>query len=152
LSRENRIRAEGVEVTEPEVDQGLEILSLAECERLLTAGGVGILALGGGGAPVLRPVNFAVHGRSVWLRTGEGRILAAAKARRPVSFVVSSIDRLEHVGHSVVVIGRLAERTKEDDVPELRLRPWVHSDKHHLVALSIDEVSGRRIARRTGEA
>lgn len=139
-------------MAKPEVDQGMEILSLAECERLLTAGGVGILALGGGEAPVLRPVNFAVHERSVWLRTGEGRILAAARARRPASFVVSSIDRLEHVGHSVVVIGKLAERTKEDDVPELRLRPWVRSDKHHLVTLSIDEVSGRRIARPSGEA
>ena len=139
-------------MAETEVDQGMEILSLAECERLLTAGGIGILAVGGGAAPVLRPVNFAVHERSVWLRTGEGQILAAARAHHPASFVVSSIDRLEHVGHSVVVIGRLAERTKEDDVPELRLHPWVRSDKHHLVALSIDAVSGRRIARRSAEA
>jgi nitroimidazol reductase NimA-like FMN-containing flavoprotein (pyridoxamine 5'-phosphate oxidase superfamily) len=137
-------------MTEPEVDQGMEILSLAECERLLIAGGVGILALGGGEAPVLRPVNFAVHELSVWLRTGEGQILAAARARRPASFVVSSIDRLEHLGHSVVVTGKLAEH-KDDDEPELRLRPWVRSDKHHLVALSIDEMSGRRIARPSGD-
>jgi 1-acyl-sn-glycerol-3-phosphate acyltransferase len=60
----------------------MEILSLAECERLLTAGGVGILAVGRGEAPVLRPVNFAVHERSVWLRTGEGRIRGREAAVR----------------------------------------------------------------------
>jgi hypothetical protein len=30
-------------------------------------------------------------------------------------------SRARAAGHSVVVIGKLAERTKQDDVPELRL-------------------------------
>jgi len=43
-----------------EVEHGMEKLPISDCERLLGAGGVGILALPGVDAPILRPVNFAL--------------------------------------------------------------------------------------------
>ena len=133
-----------------EVEDGMEVLSMAECEQLLAAGGVGILALCGVAAPVLRPINFSRHGDWVLLRTGHGQILEAALASEPASFVISEIDRLEHTGWSVVVTGKLAERSSVGAVTDVPLRPWARADKHHFVGLSIDQISGRRIAEGPG--
>jgi nitroimidazol reductase NimA-like FMN-containing flavoprotein (pyridoxamine 5'-phosphate oxidase superfamily) len=132
------------------VEDGLEALSIAECERRLRTGGVGILALCGVEAPVLRPVNFAVHENWVLIRTGEGQILEAAQGAEPASFVISETDRLEHAGWSVVVTGKLAERASLGEIGKIPLRPWARTEKHHFVGLSIEEVSGRRLAARSG--
>lgn len=131
---------------DPLAHDGLAALSSAECARRLHAGGVGILALCGVPAPVLRPVNFAVHESWLLMRTGEGRILEAASRGEAASFVVSDVDRFEHSGWSVVVSGKLAARETSEALRRLALRPWARSDKHHYVALSMDEVSGRRLA------
>lgn len=125
---------------------GLEPLSSAECARRLSAGGVGILAMGGTPAPVLRPVNFALHEGWLLMRTGEGRILEAAARGEAASFVVSDVDRLEHTGWSVVVSGKLATREANDALRRVALRPWARAEKPNFVALSLDEVSGRRLA------
>jgi len=131
---------------EIKIDEGLETIGIEECERLLDSGGVGVLALAGAPAPILRPINFtALEGRIV-MRTGEGQILAAAKRREPASFVLSSTDRFEHAGWSVVVGGKLTEEPGLGDVTNLPLRPWVRSGKDRFVALSITTLSGRRIA------
>ena len=125
---------------------GLEPISQAECESRLRAGGVGILAMVGAPAPLLRPVNFMLHEHWLLMRTGEGRILEAASRAEPASFVVSDVDRLEHTGFSVVVSGKLAALDAKPELAAVPLRPWARADKHHYVALSIDEVSGRRLA------
>ena len=133
-----------------EVENGMVALSVPECEQLLRPGGVGILALCGVDAPVLRPVNFARHEDWVLIRTGTGRILEAAQEAERASFVISEVDRLEHTGWSVVVTGTLAERSSIGPAASLPLRPWARAEKHHFVGLSIDELSGRRIAEGPG--
>jgi nitroimidazol reductase NimA-like FMN-containing flavoprotein (pyridoxamine 5'-phosphate oxidase superfamily) len=125
---------------------GMQTLSKGECQKLLDGGGIGILALCGVGAPVLRPVNFASHHGSIVMRTGEGQILEAAQGGEPASFVLSNMDRFEHTGWSVVVTGRLAEASSLGSISDLPLRPWVRAEKHRFVALSIDELTGRRIS------
>lgn len=130
---------------EDDVEDGTRILSREECLQLLDRSGVGVLALCGIEAPILRPVNFARDGDHVVVRTGAGQILAAAQGHEPASFVLSSIDGFEHTGRSVVVTGRLSEQLPGDPVESLPLRPWVRSPKHHFVALTMDEVSGREI-------
>jgi len=134
------------------VEDGMELLAIPECEHLLGAGGVGILALSGVAAPVLRPVNFALHEGWVLIQTGEGQILEAAQSTEPASFVISEVDRLEHTGWSVVVTGALVERSSIDEVGDVPLRPWARAEKHHFVGLSIDQISGRRIAAGPGSA
>jgi len=128
------------------LEDGMEALSIPECERRLRAGGVGVLALCGVEAPVLRPVNFAVHESWVLIRTGEGRILEAAQGGEPASFVISETDRLEHAGWSVIVTGKLAERSSLGEIEQVPLRPWARAEKHHFVGLSIEKLSGRRLA------
>ena len=130
---------------EDDAGDGTRILTAEECLKLLDRPGVGILALRGVEAPILRPVNFARDGDHVVVRTGEGQILAAAEAHEPASFVLSAVDGFEHTGRSIVVTGRLSERHPEDGADALPLRPWVRSPKHHFVALTMDEVSGREI-------
>lgn len=125
---------------------GMQTLSYDECQQLLEGGGIGILALCGVGAPVLRPVNFASHQGRVVIRTGEGQILEAAQGGEPASFVLSNADRFEHTGWSVVVTGELIEQSSLGPISDLPLRPWARAEKHHFVALSIDELSGRRIS------
>lgn len=127
---------------------GTETLSRGECEHRLAGGGVGLLALPGDGAPILRPVNFLVHEGRIVLRTGEGRILEAARRALPASFAISEVDRFEHSGWSVVVTGKLAEQPALGASSAPAIRPWARAEKAHLVALSIDELSGRRIAER----
>lgn len=127
-------------------DQGLEPLSQMECEQRLRSGGVGILAMVGEPAPVLRPVNYVVHEAWLLMRTGEGSILDAAARGEPASFVISEVDRFEHTGWSVVVTGKLAVREANEGLAGAALRPWARADKHHFVALSLEEISGRRLA------
>lgn len=127
-------------------EQGLEPLSRVECEQRLRAGGVGILAMVGEPAPVLRPVNYVVHDAWLLMRTGEGSILEAAARGEPASFVISEVDRFEHTGWSVVVTGKLAVREPNEGLVGAALRPWARADKHHFVALSLEEISGRRLA------
>ncbi len=131
---------------EIEIDEGMETITVEECEQFLKSGGVGVLALAGTPAPILRPVNFAVFEGQVVIRTGEGQILSAAKGSEPASFVLSALDRFEHTGWSVVVTGKLAERPGLGDLADLPLRPWVRNGKNRFVALSITTLSGRRIA------
>jgi nitroimidazol reductase NimA-like FMN-containing flavoprotein (pyridoxamine 5'-phosphate oxidase superfamily) len=138
--------------SEFEWENGLEVLSISECQERLGAGGVGILALCGVAAPILRPVNFALHEGWVLIRTGEGQILEAAVGSEPASFTISEIDRFEHTGWSIVVSGKLAERSSLSEVADAPLRPWARAEKNHFVGLSIDEISGRRIAQGPGPA
>jgi nitroimidazol reductase NimA-like FMN-containing flavoprotein (pyridoxamine 5'-phosphate oxidase superfamily) len=136
-----------------DVEQGMEALSLGECERLLSAGGVGILALAGVAEPVLRPVNFAFdQGQVLIRRTGEGQILEAAHSSEPASFVIMDVDRLEHTGWSVVVTGALMELANTTAIADVPLRPWARAEKHHFVGLAIGQISGRRIAEGFGGA
>jgi nitroimidazol reductase NimA-like FMN-containing flavoprotein (pyridoxamine 5'-phosphate oxidase superfamily) len=125
---------------------GMQTLSNSECQKRVDVGGIGILALCGVSAPVLRPVNFVSYQGQVVIRTGEGQILQAAQGGEPASFVVSNVDRFEHTGWSVVVTGKLVEQSSLGSISDLPLRPWARAEKHRFVALSIDELSGRRIS------
>lgn len=138
-------------------DDGLQVLSMTECESRLRAGGVGILALAGEPAPVLRPVNFlwqqaVSQPGALILRTSAGRIAAAAEQGLPASFVISEIDRFEHEGWSVVVTGRLATGTDlggsdgSGGLAKLPLRPWARGARDCFVVLQAEQISGRRIA------
>ena len=121
------------------------ILDRTECLQRLRRGGLGRIALPAAGAPILRPVNFALHGDRVLIRTGEGTILAAAERGDPTSFEIDDIDPLEHTGWSVVVVGKLRayDAAREGAAPPVRA--WAIGIKDSLVVVEIDELSGLRI-------
>lgn len=132
-----------------ESGEGTEALPIEDCWVRLGRSGIGILAMAGVAAPVLRPVNYVVHEGSIVIRTGPGQIAAAARSVEPASFVVSAVDRFEHTGWSVVVEGKLVARSGVGDIEDLPLRPWARAEKNEFVSLSVERISGRRLAEET---
>jgi len=125
----------------------LEVLSSGECLDLLCTQAVGRVGLSVGALPVVLPVNFVVDGEHIILRTGFGTKLSAALRNAVVCFEVDDIDQRDQTGWSVLVTGTAHELVGTDaaHAATLPLRPWPGSTADHLVAISIDLVSGRRI-------
>ncbi len=124
---------------------GIETFEREQCLELLHQGGVGRLALRGVEAPELRPVNFVLRDEQLIIRTGDGSILEAARAREAAGFEIDDIDRLEHTGWSVVATGKLSELEPNSENLALPLRPWASGDRDFFVAVSLNRVTGLRI-------
>ena len=124
---------------------GLEVLSFDECMELLGSQPVGRLAFVEAGAPVILPVNHAVHGLDIVFRTAVGSKLDAALRGSTVAFEVDGWDDLYRSGWSVLVRGRL-EEVDADEVAGVLLRPYANQvDRDRYVRILADEITGRRI-------
>jgi len=129
----------------------LEVLDPNECLRLLRSAHVGRLAIVRNGRPLIFPVNFALDGNRVVMRTAEGTKHSAADGG-PAAFEVDQISIGSRVGWSVVLEGHLHLVTQDHGptftrVDHLPLAPWAGHDAPHLLRLVPDKISGRRIAR-----
>ncbi|HVM08662.1 MAG TPA: pyridoxamine 5'-phosphate oxidase family protein [Acidimicrobiales bacterium] len=131
------------------VDQnGLEVLTRAECLDLLASSTFGRIALTSQALPLVLPVNYRYDGRSVVIRTNPGTKLDAATRHAVVAFEVDSIDPIYHCGWSVVVQGIARAVDDQDEIARLRQLPlstWMPAAPDSYVAISLDIVSGRRI-------
>lgn len=128
---------------------GIEWLDRDECLRLLAEDEVGRLAVVEGRMPVIFPVNYALDGDAVVIRTDPGTKLGAA-GRAPACFEVDRIDRRHRTGWSVLVTGRLEEVTPWDTdafrrVTTLPVEPWADGEKAHWLRLVPGRITGRRI-------
>lgn len=124
---------------------GLEILEADECRRLLEVGGVGRVALPGE-PPIVRPVNFAFDDGKVVIRTGIGSLWRAATASCLATFEIDGVRNVDHRGWSVLASGPLAPLEPDDRVLALPLRAWAPMGRDRLVAITVTELSGRRLA------
>jgi CBS domain-containing protein len=127
---------------------GLESLSEQECRWLLGQARVGRVALSVGALPAIFPVNYAVAGDEILFFTGEGTKLRAATANTSVAFEVDHLDPFAEAGWSVLVVGPARERTEPAVIVGAKrsgLHPWARGDRFHLIAVTIDFISGRRI-------
>lgn len=100
------------------------------------------------GVPVVWPVNFRLADDHVVCRTGDGQLLAAVRAGRPVAFEADHLDPAWQDGWSVLVQGTATEVTDPDELDRLHrlpLHPWAPGDKPHWLRLATDHVTGRRI-------
>lgn len=99
--------------------------------------------------PAIRPVNHAVLGGHLVIRTHEGAALARAVGPdgAVVAYEADSIDPATHQGWSVVVTG--VARLVTDPVRARRyerlVAPWLTSPMKYAVLLSLDEVDGFRM-------
>lgn len=124
---------------------GLEVLDRDECLRLLRDGRVGRIGLSSAALPVVLPVNYALSGDRIVLRTAQGSRLAAATANAVVAFEVDDLDRAGD-GWSVLVTGVAEEVTDPEERARCRalpLGPW-GPGAERFVRISTDIVSGRR--------
>jgi uncharacterized protein len=127
---------------------GFEQLSERQCRLLLGRERVGRVAVSDEGQVAVFPVNYSVVSDEIVFFTGEGTKLRAATANSRVTFEVDHFDLFAETGWSVVVVGVTREITEPVVVAGARaagLRPWAHGDRGHLVALTTDVVSGRRV-------
>jgi nitroimidazol reductase NimA-like FMN-containing flavoprotein (pyridoxamine 5'-phosphate oxidase superfamily) len=139
------------ERTAPDRDRnGLEILHRDECVSLLSSSSFGRLAVTVGALPAIFPVNYLVDGQRILVRTGEGTKLDAAMRDAIVAFEVDHADGLVHGGWSVCVTGRSSEIRDEAELGRIAQMPlphWAPNRNSHVMAVSLDLVSGRRIPR-----
>jgi uncharacterized protein len=131
-------------------DPTMRVLPAAECYRLLGTHEIGRVGLNAERCPLVFPVNYALDGTTVVIRTHAGTILRAAEHAN-VTFEVDDIDRRTRSGWSVLVHGQ-AEEVGEGHRAELvaatqatGVEPWAPGDKGHWLRIIPHEISGRRI-------
>ena len=126
---------------------GLETLDPDECLRLVRGCALGRLAVVVDGVPLVFPVNFALDGTAVVLRTDEGTKLFGAR-HGLVAFECDEIEGMSHTGWSVIITGRAEQIREAADVARLArlpLGPWCPGPKPVWLRLRPQTISGRRI-------
>jgi nitroimidazol reductase NimA-like FMN-containing flavoprotein (pyridoxamine 5'-phosphate oxidase superfamily) len=127
---------------------GLEVLDRHECIALLARNSLGRLAVvDDGGRPLVFPVNFALDGDAIVLRTDPGTKLFRAR-KGWVAFECDGIDSVYHTGWSVVASGIAEEVCNAAEVAELARLPlalWAPGPKSTWVRIRPRNLSGRRI-------
>lgn len=129
-----------------------EVLPERVCWELLDAARFGRLVLSVADSTDVWPVDFAVVGRTLVIRTAEGtKLLEAVIARRGV---LEADHRDETTGRawSVVVKGDVdvvADEAGHEAAEALHIRSWAGGWRHRYLRLSVREISGRRLQRAT---
>ncbi|QFG69880.1 pyridoxamine 5'-phosphate oxidase family protein [Ornithinimicrobium pratense] len=93
----------------------------------------------------IAPVNYAVREGSIFFRTAEGSKLLGVVMNEDVAFEIDHIVDDEEVAWSVVARGkaRILEGDAARQADHLRLRPWVDNHRYNVVAIAVDEITGR---------
>ena len=129
-------------------DDGLELLSEEECRQLLSQGNLGRVAVAVGAIALVFPVNYLMSGDDILFWTAEGTKLRAAVDNRVVTFEVDHVDAVTETGWSVLAVGPARERTEPAVLAGAMaagLRSWAPGDRSHLVAITAETLTGRRI-------
>jgi nitroimidazol reductase NimA-like FMN-containing flavoprotein (pyridoxamine 5'-phosphate oxidase superfamily) len=131
-------------------DASLTVLPADECYRLLGSHEVGRIGVNAEHYPLIFPVNYALDGTTLVIRTAPGTKLSAA-SHANVTFEVDEIDRRSRAGWSVLVRG-LAEEVGAEHRPELVARtratgvtPWAPGEHGNWLRIIPQHISGRRI-------
>jgi nitroimidazol reductase NimA-like FMN-containing flavoprotein (pyridoxamine 5'-phosphate oxidase superfamily) len=127
---------------------GLEVLDRDACIRLLEQRAVGRVGVSSGALPTILPVNYWCDGSNIYIRTSPGTKLDAATRNAVIAFEVDQFDAIGHAGWSVVVTGLAREVTARGELEQLASAPlarWAPSDDGHIIAISLELVSGRRL-------
>ena len=127
---------------------GLEVLSRAECLRLLATSRVGRVVVTDRALPAAFPVNFALLDEDVVFLTTAGSKLEAAEGEEVMAFEADEIDAVRHGGWSVLVQGLASVISVPDELAQaqaLGLEPWAPGGQFQFVRIRAELVSGRRL-------
>jgi hypothetical protein len=109
------------------------------CLQLLASQEVGRLVLGEA-EPNVRPVNFVLLGRRIFIRTDTPLVRNVA-----VAFEADQIDSVSRVGWSVIARGHalpIDVQLVPTSVVE-RLSPWAPASKPAWTAIMVETITGR---------
>jgi len=124
----------------------LEALTKEQCETHLAFGGVGRVVFVSPRGPVALPVNFEFTEGHVVFSTDESK--AATIEMQLVGFEVDRVDESMSEGWSVIATGRAHRITDAEErqrLESLDLEAWANGDRHALVGIEPDELTGRVI-------
>jgi transcriptional regulator with XRE-family HTH domain len=124
----------------------LEALTEEQCETHLTVGGVGRVVFLSARGPVALPVNFEFTEGQVIFATDEFK--AATIETAFVGFEVDRVDEAMSEGWSVIATGRARRIEDPEEIQRLGsldLEPWAGGDRHSLIGIKPDELTGRVI-------
>lgn len=127
---------------------GIEVIERDECLELLRSDDTGRIAVVDGGHPVIFPVNYAMDGELIVLRTAEGTKLDSTLKGGPVSFEIDDTDRHSRTGWSVIVTGWARVVTtpaRATELEQLDLQSWSSHQKDNWIEVHPERISGRRI-------
>lgn len=136
-------------------ERGSEVLDPAECRRLLAIGAKehrhGHVAVNGGAAPVVLPVDYSIHDSDVILRVGQG--LFSGLVDRLVTFQVDGtvasrgLQGIEDLCEWSVMAQGLATEVDRGTVGGHIPRPRVADPGNRWIRIRTDVLSGRRLTR-----
>ncbi|MDN5789973.1 MAG: pyridoxamine 5'-phosphate oxidase family protein [Micrococcales bacterium] len=91
----------------------------------------------------IAPVNYAVDHNRLLFMTAEGSKLLGVTMNPDVAFEVDEV--VDERATSVIVRGRARqlEGSEKNVVEQLPLRPWVATPKYGVVAITVEEITGR---------
>ncbi|MDQ6837719.1 MAG: pyridoxamine 5'-phosphate oxidase family protein [Actinomycetota bacterium] len=126
-----------------------ENLSRSDCLALLAAQPMGRVAISLHALPAILPVSYCLLEEDVVFAAGSGASSRTIMHKKVIAFEADSIDPVSRSGWSVLVVGmarQLHERDQDWQVAhDLALLPWAEGHAVHLIRLSTDQISGRRL-------
>jgi Pyridoxamine 5'-phosphate oxidase len=129
----------------------LEALTREESLRLLGSTSLGRVVFTHFALPAIRPVNHLVEGDKIIIRTHLGTVIASAVdgTGTVVAYEADMISPDDHLGWSVIVVGRANRLTDPGEIARYRnaLRPWVSGDMDEVIVITADMVDGFRLTR-----
>ena len=125
---------------------GIEVINSDECRRLLAEDVIGRVAVVIGATPMILPVNYALDGEDIIMRTMPGSRLDIGQGH--AAFEVDNFDRATQSGWTVLVTGQLEEVTSYNakDMERLQalpVQPWAPGDRNLWLRLRPGFVTGR---------
>lgn len=123
-------------------------LSPQECLALLRTASIGRIVFTDRALPAIQPVNFALDGEDIIIRTRPGTKLAAATRRAVVAFEADDLDPETGAGWTVTLVGQ-AEAVRDPGqvvrLLRLPLYPWSPEPLHHFIRIRTHRITGRRV-------
>ncbi len=119
-------------------------LSTAECWAFLEQHEFGRLAYVLDGGADIVPINYCVDDGQLLFRTAQGSKFVGVMSDATAAFEVDAFEAETAI--SVVVRGLAVElpESHAGRAEQAGLRPWLDSDKPHLVAIDVTHITGRR--------
>lgn len=130
-------------------ERTLVVLEQDEALALAATTSVGRLIHVRGGRIFAAPVNVLLEHLDVLFRTAAGtELMTAAREHASAAFEVDDVVDWSRSGWSVLIRGRLSEVTDPATIEQVLrggLQPWAGGDRDHVLRLSGEEVTGRRL-------